>query len=195
MLTNQSDMKAGHLEIHGETIAKFELFDAGFNTYSRYLDVDKIDLITRFFEGEKKIFKEIQVKFGRTYSDKFTKNQAVFFEKTSWKIVDANEFIEEKYNDLFIIYVLVDQDGYHGDIFIFPIEYYNKILKNIINTEIKQEDESPNKKDGRKLYIAQGKDKKWYIWKQQNFQSIDDLTSDYVYDVQEYRRNFDLIRK
>lgn len=192
MLTNQSDMKAGHLEIHGETIAKFELFDAGFNTYSRYLDVDKIDLITRFFEGKKKIFKEIQVKFGRTYSNKFTKNQEKFFKKTSWKIVDANEFIDTKYNDIFIIYVLADENGYHGDIFIFPIKDYNKILKKIIKTEINAE--GKDEKDGRKLYISQGKDDKWYIWKKINFAGIDKLTSNFVHDVQKYRRNFDLIK-
>lgn len=32
-------LKSGHYEIHGETIAKFEFFQNGFNPYSRYLDV------------------------------------------------------------------------------------------------------------------------------------------------------------
>ena len=40
-------MKAGHYEIQGETIAKFEFFENGYNPYSRYLDVDKVDIVLR----------------------------------------------------------------------------------------------------------------------------------------------------
>ncbi len=47
MATKIDKLKAGHAEIQGETIAKFELFENGFNPYSRYLDVDKVDLILR----------------------------------------------------------------------------------------------------------------------------------------------------
>jgi hypothetical protein len=36
--------KAGHYEILGETYAKFEFFQHGWNPYSRFLDVDKVDL-------------------------------------------------------------------------------------------------------------------------------------------------------
>jgi hypothetical protein len=39
--------KAGHQEILGETLAKFEFFQHGWHPYSRFLDVDKIDLILR----------------------------------------------------------------------------------------------------------------------------------------------------
>jgi hypothetical protein len=39
--------KAGHPEVFGETIAKFEFFQYGWNPYSRFLDVDKVDLILR----------------------------------------------------------------------------------------------------------------------------------------------------
>ena len=59
--------KAGHYEIHGETIAKFEFFDNGFNPYSRYLDIDKVDLILRKIQGNQIKYIEVQVKFGRLY--------------------------------------------------------------------------------------------------------------------------------
>jgi hypothetical protein len=39
--------KAGHQEILGETLAKFEFFENGWHPYSRFLDVDKVDLILR----------------------------------------------------------------------------------------------------------------------------------------------------
>jgi hypothetical protein len=39
--------KAGHYEVLGETYAKFEFFQKGWNPYSRFLDVDKVDLILR----------------------------------------------------------------------------------------------------------------------------------------------------
>lgn len=39
--------RAGHYEILGETVAKFELFQKGWNPSSRFLDVDKVDLILR----------------------------------------------------------------------------------------------------------------------------------------------------
>lgn len=54
LMANQEDAlaaevrrKAGHYEILGETYAKFEFFENGWNSYSRFLDVDKVDLILR----------------------------------------------------------------------------------------------------------------------------------------------------
>jgi hypothetical protein len=35
--------RAGHYEILGETYAKFEFFEKGWNPYSRFLDVDKVE--------------------------------------------------------------------------------------------------------------------------------------------------------
>ena len=55
--------KAGHQEVHGETIAKFELFEHGFNPYTRYLDVEKVDLIVRRREGRQIRYVEIQVNY------------------------------------------------------------------------------------------------------------------------------------
>jgi hypothetical protein len=45
--TRAMKQKAGHQEILGETLAKFEFFQNGWHPYSRFLDIDKVDLILR----------------------------------------------------------------------------------------------------------------------------------------------------
>ena len=64
MKTAKEKQKAGHYEIYGETLAKFEFFEAGWNPYERYLDVDQVDLILRRRKGDRIIYREIQVKYG-----------------------------------------------------------------------------------------------------------------------------------
>ena len=59
--------RAGHYEILGETYAKFEFFENGWNPYTRFLDVDKVDLILRRRIGDQIVYREIQVKFGKLY--------------------------------------------------------------------------------------------------------------------------------
>jgi hypothetical protein len=39
--------RAGHYKILGETFAKFEFFQHGWNPYSRFVDVDKVDFVLR----------------------------------------------------------------------------------------------------------------------------------------------------
>ena len=53
--------KAGHYEILGETYAKFEFFQKGWNPYSRFLDVDKVDLILRRRVNGLPDYREVQV--------------------------------------------------------------------------------------------------------------------------------------
>jgi hypothetical protein len=45
--SSENRRRAGHYEILGETYAKFEFFQHGWNPYSRFLDVDKVDVILR----------------------------------------------------------------------------------------------------------------------------------------------------
>jgi hypothetical protein len=45
ILAAEVPRKAGHYEILGETYAKVEFFEKGWNSYSRLLDVDRVDLI------------------------------------------------------------------------------------------------------------------------------------------------------
>ena len=59
--------RAGHYEILGETLAKFEFFQQGWNPYRRFLDVDKVDLILRRSQAGIPCYREVQVKFGKLF--------------------------------------------------------------------------------------------------------------------------------
>lgn len=59
--------KAGHYELLGETYAKLEFFEKGWNPYSRFLDVDNVDLILRRTLNGVPLYREVQVKFGKLY--------------------------------------------------------------------------------------------------------------------------------
>ena len=60
--------RAGHYEILGETHAKYEFFHQGWNPYSRFLDVDKVDLILRRTKNGLPMYREVQAKFGKLYT-------------------------------------------------------------------------------------------------------------------------------
>lgn len=174
-------LKAGHYEIQGETIAKFEFFENGFNPYSRYLDVDKVDLILRRREEKNIRYFEVQVKYGRLYdcSEKWSKK---LFDVTSWKMFRIDEFKDHR-PSLYIALVLAHPDGYKGDIFVFPSEYFDSLIRKGIHT---------NSKKGKrtKVYIARSlANSKWYLWKKWKF---DDVNTETAEDVTEFRRNFDL---
>ena len=68
LLAAEVRRKAGHYEVLGETYAKFELFENGWNSYSRFLDVDKVDLILQRRASGRRIYREVQVKFGKLYA-------------------------------------------------------------------------------------------------------------------------------
>jgi len=173
--------KAGHYEILGETLAKFELFEAGWNPYSRYLDVDKVDLIVRKRIEEEIIYKEIQVKYGKLY-DCGPKWERELFDVTSWRFFKENEFSDFSHRtDFFFMYVLAHDDGYEKDSFIFPAKDFHDLIQSAIPS-----------KDKRKVYISRSiKNKqKWYLRAQSRF---DEITPDTCIDVSRYRRNFDLL--
>ena len=84
--------KAGHYEILGETFAKFEFFQKGWNPYSRFLDVDKVDLILRRrVPGGATLYREVQVKFGKLYRVG-VKWERPLFDLTSWRFFKDGEF-------------------------------------------------------------------------------------------------------
>jgi hypothetical protein len=66
--TTAMRQKAGHQEILGETLAKFEFFQKGWHPYSRFLDIDKVDLILRRRLADKIVYREVQVKFGKLHT-------------------------------------------------------------------------------------------------------------------------------
>lgn len=173
--------KAGHPEVHGETIAKFEFFDNGYNPYSRYLDEDKVDLILRKVEGDIIKYIDVQVKYGRLF-ECGKKWEQKNFDLTSWRFFLEDEFSKLTNPNLLIAYVLVNPTlGYQGDIFIFKATEFHRLINSGIKTSTK-------KGIQYKMHIAHcKKDLKWYVWKKQGFE---DLNSDTVIEVTNYRRNF-----
>lgn len=172
--------KAGHYEIQGETIAKFEFFDNGFNPYSRYLDVDKVDLLLRKREVQSIRYIEVQVKYGRLYPCQ-PKWQVDKFDFTSWKFFKVDEF-KNSHDNLFVAYVFAYPEGYKGDIFIFLAKEFHRLINSAIPC---------NTKKGKqvKVYIAHSiKDSRWYLWRKWNFGTINEETT---IDVTKYRRNFE----
>jgi len=185
-MNKKKKSKAGHYEIQGETIAKFELFDQGWNPYSRYLDVDKVDLLLRQRNDNGVEYREIQVKYGKLYPC-YLKWEKNIFDITSWRFFKEDEF--KDYIDspnLFLIYVLSLDEGYKGDIFIFPISDFNKIINNSLVSSTK-------KGKQRKLLISRSIENKskWYVRKD-SIKNIKDLSS--CIEVTMYRRNFDLLK-
>lgn len=127
-LLPEARRKAGHYEILGETYAKFEFFENGWNPYSRFLDVDKVDLILRRKVNGKKIYREVQVKYGKLFDLKVGPAwERELFDVTSWRFFKEDEFtVYLNDTDFFIAYVLAADIGYRGDIFIFPVRNSSK---------------------------------------------------------------------
>ena len=171
--------KAGHYEIQGETIAKFEFFENGFSPYSRYLDVDKVDLILRKREKDFVRYIEVQVKYGRLYDCK-ERWSSQLFDVTCWKMFRVDEFKEIRPN-LFVAVALAHPKGYQGDLFIFPSAIFHHLISLGIPVNTKTGKRS-------KFYIARSiVNGNWYLWRKWNFKEI---TEDTAFDVTQYRRNF-----
>ncbi len=175
--------RAGHYEILGETYAKFEFFEKGWNPYSRFLDVDKVDLILRRRLKGKIVYREIQVKFGKLYPVGPAWEQE-HFDFTSWRFFKEEEFASHlDQQDFFIAYVLsrdpdADKPAYQGDIFIFPVRKFVEVIHQAIPS-----------KGQRKVYLSRlkGEEERWVLRKATRFAKI---TDDACLDVTEYRRNF-----
>ena len=182
-LSKNEYSKAGHYEVHGETIAKYEFFENGFNPYSRYLDVDKIDFILRRKEKSEIKYYEVQVKYGRLYRCKPAWERKIF-DVTSWRFFKLNEFKNADQN-LFLAYVLAEPEGYKGDIFIFPITYFHQLIQSAVRNNTKK---GPQAKFCIAHCITNGR---WYLWKRRNFTELSDEN---VVDVTEYRRGFSKIK-
>ena len=167
--------------MQGETIAKFEFFDHGFNPYSRYLDVDKVDLLLRRRENGRTHYREVQVKFGRLY-ECGAKWESELFDVTSWRFFKTDEFGNHR-ADFFIAYVLSNPDtGYKGDIFIFPSQTFHELIRAAISVGAGHK---------RKMYLSRSRaDGEWYLRTATKF---DALTPESVRSVQEFHRNFQLL--
>jgi hypothetical protein len=182
MKTTEEKLKAGHYEILGETLAKFEFFEAGWNPYERYLDVDKVDLILRCRESDQITYREVQVKYGKLY-DVGAAWEKELFDITSWRFFTENTFAAfHRRQDYFIAYVLAHDSGYRGDIFIFPPCEFDALIGQAILSGGK-----------RKVYISRSKREphRWFLRKATCFQAIDEQS---CIEVTKYRRAFELLR-
>jgi hypothetical protein len=181
MPTREQKQKAGHYEVLGETLAKLELFEAGWNPYQRYLDVDKIDFILRRRRGNQVVYREIQLKYGKLY-DCTKRWEIPLFDLSSWRFFKESEFKEhEARSDFFLIYILAHDSGYKQDMFIFPIRIFHNLLMQAVIAGGK-----------RRVFISRSKvdSTKWYFRIKSRFDSISPET---CIDVTEFRRNFKLL--
>lgn len=181
-LSTDLRQKAGHYEILGETYAKFEFFEQGWNPYSRFLDVDKVDLVLRRRVAGEVVYREVQVKYGKLY--RIGKQwEKPFFDLTSWRFFREDEFVDYLGDErFFIAYVLAADIGYRGDIFIFPVREFVAMVRQAIPT-----------KGLRKVYLSRVKDspERWVLRRQNRFGALSD---DAVLDVSRFRRAFALLR-
>ena len=180
-LLTEARRKAGHYEILGETYAKFEFFENGWNPYSRFLDVDKVDLILRRKVNAKKIYREVQVKYGKLY-EVGPAWERELFDVTSWRFFKEEEFSAHLNDaDFFVAYVLAADIGYRGDIFIFPVHDFVEIIRCGIPS-----------KGQRKVYISRlkGQENRWVLRRVSGLSAIDEST---CLDVSKYRRNFGIL--
>lgn len=145
----------------------------------RFLDIDKVDLILRRRKDRNIEYREIQVKYGKLFKVG-TKFEKEFFDYTTWRFFNPNEYDFIKHPNLYIVYIASHPGSYNGDIFIFPVKDFITLLKNAIPSGKKV-----------KLYISHSKFKdKWYIRKKSKFTELD---KESVIEVTSYRRNFSLL--
>lgn len=177
--------RSGHLEIIGETAAKLLLFQQGWNPYSRFLDVDKVDLILRRNRKNAPEYREIQVKYRRLYEpDKPSRWDSKLFSSTAWYTADKDEFASHR-PGFFVMFIF----GYPNrqiekDVLIFPSRDLHEIIQH-----------SPlHKKNGdtKVLYISKScADSRWFVrLTRKKFDQIDANTGE---DVTKYRNNFAIL--
>jgi hypothetical protein len=174
----QDRQRAGHYEVLGETYAKFEFFEAGWNPYSRFLDTDKVDLLLRRTISGNRTYREVQVKYGKLHEVK-TSWERLFFDFTSWRFFKPDEFADyEHREDFYIAYVLARDIGYRGDIFVFPVREFVGVLNDSIPSGSRV-----------KVYLSRclGNDERWVLRKKARFDEVNDES---CLDVSHYRRNF-----
>jgi hypothetical protein len=183
MATRERKHRAGHYEILGETLAQFEFFEAGWNPYQRYLDVDKVDFILRKREGDDVIYREVQVKYGKLY-DCTLKWEQPLFDLSSWRFFKDQEFSASvNRKDFFLAYILAHDSGYKGDIFVFPVAVFDDLLSKAIVSA-----------GQRMVWISRSKadPARWYFRIKRGFDQIGAAT---CIDVSSYHRNFALLER
>jgi hypothetical protein len=177
-LTKEMRQRAGYQEILGETLAKFEFFQHGWHPYSRFLDVDKVDLLLRRRNGGDIQYREVQVKFGKLYACR-SQWERNLFSRTSWRFFSEKNLTDlEERGGLFLAYVLAPDDGFKGDMFVFPMGDFIKTIR--------AADRLAN--GNYRVYISRTVDEtRWYVRRRWTFSTLDNAS---VIDVSKYYRNF-----
>ncbi|MBX7244057.1 MAG: hypothetical protein K1X53_01080 [Candidatus Sumerlaeaceae bacterium] len=177
--------RSGHLEIIGETQAKLLLFRQGWNPYSRFLDVDKVDLILRRSNGERTEYREIQVKYRRLWEGKEQQRwESDLFSITAWFPAAKDAFASHR-SGLFVMFIFGYSDRrIEQDVLIFRSRDLHKLIQ-----------ASPLHKKGgedRALFISKSRsNSKWYVrLTRQKFTKIDATT---CIDVTKYRNNYAIL--
>lgn len=180
-LTKEMRAKAGHQEILGETLAKFEFFQHGWHPYSRFLDVDKVDLLLRRRDANNFRYREVQVKFGKLYECR-SKWERDLFSCTSWRFFSEKNLTDLlEHPGLFLAYVLAPDDGFKGDMFVLPAEEFVEIVK--------AADRLNN--GNYRVYISRSvSDSRWYVRRRWKFSALDASS---VIDVSKHYRNFNCL--
>ncbi len=174
--------KSGHQEVLGETLAKFEFFMHGWHPYSRFLDVEKIDLILRRRTSSTVEYREVQVKIGKLYPMK-AKWERKLFSITSWRFF-SETYLDElsRHAGLFVSYVLAEDDGFKGDLFNFRVKHFVDCIRRSHRA----------RKENYKVLISRSHDAspRWYMWSGERF---DDIHQAAVIDVTDSYRNFSVL--
>ena len=113
-----------------------------------------------------------------------SKWQYEYFDASSWRFFDSKEF-DNTHDNLFILYVLNPDSGYKGDVFIFPIKDFRKLLKEAVKSGQKV-----------KLCMTRLKEKptKWKLMKTTNKKNFNKGPNDQnTIDISKYYRNFGLL--
>ena len=179
------EQHSGHLEIIGETAAKLLLFQQGWNPYSRFLDVDKVDLILRRNRGNNPEYREIQVKYRRLFvSNKLSHWASKLFSATAWYSSASDEFATHR-PGFFVMFIFGYPDRQiEKDVLIFPSSHLHEFIQR-----------APlHKKSGsdRVLYISKScSDSRWYV--RLTRRKFDQIDANTAMDVTHYRNNFAIL--
>jgi hypothetical protein len=180
-LSTEDRRRAGHREILGETYAKFEFFENGWNPYTRFLDVDKVDMILRKRHQNRPIYREVQVKYGKLWQLKPEGWEGIF-DYSSWRFFHEDEFKAYlNHSDFYIVLILAADTGYNRDIFIFPVRDFDRLVKSAFLSGGK-----------RKVIICRSRrdETKWYL---RRVSKISEITPDSTVDISKFRRNFSVL--
>ncbi len=177
---------AGHQEVHGENIAQFEFGQAGWNPFKHYVDEDQVDLVLRRRNSPRPPeYREVQVKWCRTWVISKSTWKGKFFTHVSWRHFTTEDFADHR-SELFVAFVIPNADQiYTGDIFMFRSrEFHELVLR------------SPDFTKGtnrRCFELCHGHDGRWYLLLKRN--KFEHLDADSVFEVTTSRRRFDLLDK